>query len=148
MVVADTLNCQRETAEAIIRGKGDYLLDAKGDQAVLKQEIRGCVQDENLRKTINCKFITEKSRDRKLDCLHYDKCRLTFWERKWKNLCCVGASKIKFERKGIKQKNGVIIFPAAIFRLRLCFITSGWSGLLKRCIGFLTFILRRITAAL
>ena len=30
LVTADALNCQRETAEAIIRGKGDYLLDAKG----------------------------------------------------------------------------------------------------------------------
>ena len=29
LVTADALNCQRETAEAIIRGKGDYLLDAK-----------------------------------------------------------------------------------------------------------------------
>ena len=27
MVVADALNCQRETAETIVRGKGDYLLD-------------------------------------------------------------------------------------------------------------------------
>ena len=26
MVVADALNCQRETEEAIVRGKGDYLL--------------------------------------------------------------------------------------------------------------------------
>jgi predicted transposase YbfD/YdcC len=30
LLTADALNCQRETAEAIIRGKGDYLLDAKG----------------------------------------------------------------------------------------------------------------------
>ena len=37
MVVADALNCQRETAEVIIQGHGDYLLDAKGNQATLER---------------------------------------------------------------------------------------------------------------
>jgi len=64
MVVADALNCQRETAEAIIRGKGDYLLDAKGNQPTLEQEISDYVQDESLRKTMDCKTVTEKSRNR------------------------------------------------------------------------------------
>jgi len=40
MVVADALNCQRETAEAIIGGKGDDLLDEKGNQAVLRQGLQ------------------------------------------------------------------------------------------------------------
>ena len=61
MVVADALNCQRETAEAIVRGKGDYLLNAKGNQPALEEEIRDFVQDESLRKTMNCKSITEKA---------------------------------------------------------------------------------------
>ena len=64
MVVADALNCQRETAETIVRGKGDYLLDAKGNQPVLEREIREYVQDESLRKTMDRKSVTEKSRDR------------------------------------------------------------------------------------
>ncbi len=64
MVVADALNCQRETAETIVGGKGDYLLDAKGNQPVLEREIREYVQDESLRKTMDRKSITEKSRDR------------------------------------------------------------------------------------
>ena len=60
MVVADALNCQRETAETIVRGKGDYLLDAKGNQPVLEREIREYVQDESLRKTMDRKSVTEK----------------------------------------------------------------------------------------
>jgi len=40
MVVADALNCQRETAEAIIRGKGDDLLDA-----MEKSMLHRCDQD-------------------------------------------------------------------------------------------------------
>lgn len=61
LVTADALNCQRETAEAIIRGKGDYLLDAKGNQPVLEEEIREYVQDESLRKTMDCTSTTEKA---------------------------------------------------------------------------------------
>ena len=40
MVVADALNCQREMAEAIIRGKGDDLLDA-----MEKSMLHRCDQD-------------------------------------------------------------------------------------------------------
>ncbi len=40
LIVADAQNFQRETAEAIIHGKGDYLLDAKGNQPTLEQEIQ------------------------------------------------------------------------------------------------------------
>ena len=58
---ADALNCQKETAEAIVRGKGDYLLDAKGNQPILEEEIREYVQDESLRKMMDCTSTTEKA---------------------------------------------------------------------------------------
>ena len=38
LIVADALNCQQKTAELIIAGKGDYLLDAKGNQRAWKQK--------------------------------------------------------------------------------------------------------------
>ncbi len=60
-IVADALNCQRETAEAIIRDKGDYLLDAKESQPTLEQEISDYVQDESLRKTMDCKTSQKKT---------------------------------------------------------------------------------------
>ena len=39
------------------------MLDAKGNQPTLEHGIRDYVQDESLRWTMDCKFVTEKSRD-------------------------------------------------------------------------------------
>lgn len=39
MVVADALNCQIQTAQAIIDAKADYLLSAKGNQKELMNDI-------------------------------------------------------------------------------------------------------------
>lgn len=106
LVVADALNCQRGTAEAIIRGKGDYLLDAKGNQPVLEEEIKAYVQDESLRKTMDCTSATEKSRDRVEMRTAYATADISwlFGREKWKNLCCIGAIKTEFERKGVKTE--------------------------------------------
>lgn len=106
MVVADALNCQRETAETIVRGKGDYLLDAKGNQPVLEREIREYVQDESLRKTMDRKSVTEKSRDRIETRTAYTTTDVGWLlgKEKWKNLCCIGAIKTEFERKGTKTE--------------------------------------------
>ena len=106
MVVADALNCQKETAEAVVKSKGDYLLDAKGNQATLEQEIRDYVQDESLRKTMDCKSIKEKSRDRIETRRAYTTADIDwlYGKEKWKNLCCIGAIKTEFERKGTKTE--------------------------------------------
>ena len=64
MVVADALNCQKETAKVVVSGKGDYLLDAKGNQGTLKKEIEDYVQDEELRKGMDTCRQTEKNRER------------------------------------------------------------------------------------
>jgi len=40
LVVADALNCQKKTAQAVIDGKGDYLLAAKGNQPDLHSDIK------------------------------------------------------------------------------------------------------------
>ena len=106
MVVADSLNCQRETAKAIIRGKGDYLLEAKGNQATLEQEIRDYVQDEGLRETMDYHSITEKSRDRIETRAAYttSDIKWLFGKERWENLRCIGAIKTEFERKGTKTE--------------------------------------------
>lgn len=39
LVVADALNCQKDTARTILSGKGDYLLCAKDNQENLKKEV-------------------------------------------------------------------------------------------------------------
>ena len=40
LVVADALNCQKNTAQAVIDGKGDYLLAVKGNQPDLHNDIK------------------------------------------------------------------------------------------------------------
>ena len=64
IVVADALNCQKETAQAIIDGKADYLLKVKDKHKDLKESISDYVQDENLRKTMGTAKTLEKNRGR------------------------------------------------------------------------------------
>ena len=106
IVVADALNCQQKTAEVIVKGKGDYLLDAKGNQRNLEAEISGYVQDDNLRKTMDCARTTEKNRGRVETRTAYttsDIARL-YGKEKWKNLNCIGAIKTEFEKNGRKSE--------------------------------------------
>ena len=49
-VVADALNCQIETAEAIVEAKTDYLLSVKGNQKALMLEGVALVRDERTHK--------------------------------------------------------------------------------------------------
>lgn len=106
IVVADALNCQKETAEAIIKGKGDYLLDAKGNQPALEEEIREYVQDDDLRKQMDCAQTSEKSRDRLEKRTAYTTTEISWMnERKrWKNVSCIGAIKTEFEKRGAKTE--------------------------------------------
>lgn len=106
MVVADALNCQKETAEVIIKGKGDYLLYAKGNQPSLEREIADYVQDETLRKGMDSAVKKEKNRDRIETRKAYTVSDISwlFGKEKWKNLACIGAIKTEIERNGRKTE--------------------------------------------
>ena len=106
LIVADALNCQQKTAETIVKGKGDYLLDAKGNQPNLEREISEYVQDEMLRKGMDCKRKTEKNRGRVETRTAYSTCNVTwlYGKEKWKNLNCIGAIKTEFEKDGRKTE--------------------------------------------
>ena len=106
MVVADALNCQKETAEVIIKGKGDYLLYAKGNQPSLEREIADYVQDETLRKGMDSAVQKEKNRDRIETRMAYTVSDISwlFGKEKWKNLACIGAIKTEIERNGRKTE--------------------------------------------
>ena len=104
MVVADALNCQKKTAQAVIEGKGDYLLSVKDNQAALETDIADYVQDPNLRKNMGTNVQKEKNRGR-------IETRTAFvtgdigWipdRQAWPGLCCVGAIHTEFEEKGKK----------------------------------------------
>lgn len=64
MVVADALNCQKKTAETVIKGKADYLLCVKDNQETLKKDIEDYVQDKSLREKMRTESKTEKNRGR------------------------------------------------------------------------------------
>lgn len=106
MVVADALNCQQKTAEAIVKGKADYLLDAKGNQPSLEAEISGFVQDESLRKEMDTATKKEKNRDRieRRTAYTTENVSWLYGKEKWMNLNCIGAIKTEFERNGNKTE--------------------------------------------
>lgn len=106
MIVADALNCQQKTAEAIVKGKGDYLLDAKGNQPTLEREIFEYVQEDALRIDMDCERKTEKNRDRIETRTAYstDDVAWLNGKEKWRNLNCIGAIKTEFEKDGRKTE--------------------------------------------
>lgn len=64
LVVADALNCQKETARLAIAGGADYLLSVKDNQPALKGDIEEYVQDTELRQAMKTSATQEQSRDR------------------------------------------------------------------------------------
>ena len=61
MIVADALHCQTKTAETIINSGGDYLLNVKGNQETLEQDIKDFVCDDELRAGMETKSTREKN---------------------------------------------------------------------------------------
>ena len=79
-------------------------LDGKTVCSTLEEEIREYIQDERLRKTMDFKTVTEKSRDRIETRTAYTTADVSwlFGKETWKNLRCIGAIKAEFERKDVK----------------------------------------------
>lgn len=65
MIVADALNCQKETAKIVVKGNGDYLLCVKDNQASLKKDIEDYVQEESIRKEMDTVSKIEKKQRKK-----------------------------------------------------------------------------------
>ena len=112
MIVADALNCQKETAKEIIKGKADYLLSVKDNQKNLKEDIEDYVQDEQLRKGMDsCKTIDKKhGRIEQRTAFATDDIDWIYGKDEWKNLSCIGAVNTQFTtKKGTSnQWNGTI----------------------------------------
>lgn len=105
LIVADALNCQKETARTILSGKGDYLLCAKDNQENLKKEIEEYVQDKTLCKSMGKKTETEKNRERIEKRTAFVTNEISWMQEKegWEGLKCIGAVHTEFERKGVKS---------------------------------------------
>ena len=101
MIVADALNCQKETAEIVVKGNADYLLCVKDNQPNLKKNIEDYIQDERLRKKMDTISKTEKNRERKEKRTAYITNDIKWLENRkdWAGLICIGAIHTEFESK-------------------------------------------------
>ena len=106
MVVADALNCQIETAQAVLDKKADYLLSAKDNQLTLKTDIEEYVQDENLRSKMDRAQTKENGHGRKEVRTAFTTDDVSWGPggREWPGLKCVGAVHTEFETKGGKSE--------------------------------------------
>lgn len=101
MVVADALNCQKETADAIIEAGADYLLSVKDNQKTMKEDIEEYVQDDVLRKDMDTDQTIEKNRGRLEVRTAYVLTNIEWldWKDDWRNLESIGAIHTKFTTK-------------------------------------------------
>ena len=107
MVVADALNCQKETAEIIVNQKADYLLCVKDNHPNLKKDIADFVQDEEFRTTMQTVSKSEKNRGRIETRTGYVTSEISWLDQKksWKNLKTIGAIHSEFiTKKGTSEE--------------------------------------------
>jgi len=66
IITADAMHCQKDTAEKIIKGGGNYVLGLKANQETLLEEISAYIDDCVTDKTIEAETAqtTEKNRER------------------------------------------------------------------------------------
>ena len=99
MVVVDVLHCQTETAQAIINGVWDYLLNAKGNQETLEDDIKEYVQNDALRVEMDSTTTREKNGGR-IEFREAFVCHDVSWMEgrlgKWLGLSCFGAINRRF----------------------------------------------------
>ena len=109
IVVADALNCQKETAKIIVNQKADYLFCVKDNQPNLKKDIEDFIQDKMLENCLEIISKTEKNYGRietRTACVTSD---IDWLEQKkdWGNLCCIGAIHTEFQtKKGTSSEYG------------------------------------------
>lgn len=64
MIVADALNCQKETAKIIVEQKADYLQNVKNNHVNLKKDIEDYVKEGVMRQSMDSISKTEKGHGR------------------------------------------------------------------------------------
>lgn len=99
LVVADALNCQKATAKAIVKGKGDYLLSVKGNHSTLMGDIQDYIQDEQLQNNMEIYQHQEKNRERIETRTAYVTTDVTWLPQKneWNSLVSIGAIHTQFK---------------------------------------------------
>lgn len=103
MVVADALNCQRQTAKVVVGKKADYLLAVKKNQGRLYEDIQNRIEDgEALEKA----EITEKNGGRIETRTAYTSCDTSCIRDRdgWAKLACFGAIHRRFQSRGANDE--------------------------------------------
>lgn len=107
IIVADALNCQKETAEIIVNQKADYLLCVKDNHLNLKKDIEDFVQDTILQSTMQLVSKSEKNHSRIEKRTAYVTSDIDWLEQRkeWKNLKYIGAIYTEITtKKGISNE--------------------------------------------
>lgn len=101
IVVADALNCQKETAEIIVNQKADYLLCVKDNHPNLKKDIEDFVRDISLQNTMHSVSKIEQGHGRIEKRTAYVTSDIGWLQQRkeWKNLKCIGAIHTEFTTK-------------------------------------------------
>ena len=99
VVVADALNCQTKTAEAINDRGGDYLLTVKANQRTLFHDVQQVLKNDPTAQEIT---VFEKNRDREetRTAMVSNEISALRNAKKWPNLASIGAIKTEFKVKG------------------------------------------------
>lgn len=108
VVTADAMNCQKETVEAVWKGKGDYVLALKGNQPLFYQEVVSYFEAEDVREKIkkkaNCWHKTVEKEHGGIAVREYYITGDVDWyneKKKWKKLNAFG-----MVRKTLEKGNG------------------------------------------
>lgn len=101
IVVADALNCQKETAEIIVNQKADYLLCVKDNHPNLKKDIEDFVRDISLQNAMHSVSKIEQGHGRIEKRTAYVTSDIGWLQqcKEWKNLKCIGAIHTEFTTK-------------------------------------------------
>ncbi len=102
MVVADAMNCQKDTVAAIKKAKADYLLSVKDNQANLAKDIEDYVQDKELRKGMDTHSTMGKQSGRTEKRTAYASVDVDwlYGKEEWEGLSCIGAVHTQFSGRG------------------------------------------------
>jgi predicted transposase YbfD/YdcC len=93
IITADAPRCRKGTAKAVIKDKGDYVLNVKDKQPMLKEEIAGYVQDTQLRGAMDSHTMCEKTSGRVELRTAYTTQDIgwLYGREDWEKLSCIGA---------------------------------------------------------
>ncbi len=112
IITADAMHCQKETAEIIIKNKGDYVLQLKANQRSMYEDVYAMFDDKYINEADKeCEYevfsTTEKSHGRieKRTCYVLNEIEFfTDYISEWKGLKKIFAVRREVEREGKKTK--------------------------------------------